>query len=43
MTLFAKTVILAAFLIVALGWLAGGGSVDTDAASMVQKLDGSVI
>ena len=40
MTTFAKSVIIASVLIVALGWLADGGSVDIDAAQNVERLKG---
>ncbi|EEE38496.1 hypothetical protein RKLH11_2338 [Rhodobacteraceae bacterium KLH11] len=40
MTNFAKSVIIVSVLIVALGWLAGGGSVDIDAAQNVERLTG---
>ena len=37
MTTFAKSVIIVSVLIVALGWLADGGSVDIDAAQNVER------
>ncbi len=40
MTTFAKSVIIVSVLIVALGWLADGGSVDIDAAQNVGRLTG---
>lgn len=40
MTSFAKSVIIISVLIVALGWLADGGSVDMDAAQSVERLLG---
>ncbi|WP_275041386.1 hypothetical protein [Ruegeria sp. ANG-S4] len=40
MTIFAKSVIGVSVLIVALGWLADGGSVDIDAAKNVERLFG---
>ncbi|WP_260026172.1 hypothetical protein [Ruegeria conchae] len=40
MTTFAKSVIIVSVLIVALGWLADGGSVDIDAAQNVERLKG---
>ncbi len=43
MTMFAKSVIFASGLVVAIGWLADGGSVEVDAANMVQQLDGSSV
>ncbi len=39
MTKFAKYIVLVSALIVALGWLAGGGSVDKNAAKFVERLD----
>lgn len=41
MTTFAKSVILVSGLIVAVGWLADGGSVENEAAIVVQQFDGS--
>ncbi|WP_256372778.1 MULTISPECIES: hypothetical protein [Alphaproteobacteria] len=43
MTKFAKYVIFASALIVALGWLAGGGSVEIDAAQMVERFDDTAV
>lgn len=39
MTTFAKSVIFVSGLIVALGWLADGGSVEIEAAMVVQQFD----
>ncbi|WP_298381130.1 hypothetical protein [Ruegeria sp.] len=43
MTTFAKSVIVLSFLIVVLGWLADGGSVDMDAAQKVDQLSGITV
>lgn len=43
MTKFAKYVIALSALIVALGWLAGGGSVETKAARNVERLIGTSV
>lgn len=43
MTTFSKSVIFAAGLIVAIGWLADGGSVEVEAANMVEQFDGSSV
>ena len=43
MTLFAKSIIFASGLIVAIGWLADGGSVEVNAANLVQQFDGSSV
>ncbi len=43
MTTFAKCVIMLSALIVALGWLAGGGSVNVDAAQIVDRLSGFLV
>ncbi len=40
MTTFAKYIVVISVLIVALGWLADGGSVDMDAAQNVERLTG---
>ncbi|MGV6802871.1 MAG: hypothetical protein ACWA49_01600 [Ruegeria sp.] len=37
MTIFAKSVIFASAIIVAFGWLVGGGSVDVDATQVVEQ------
>lgn len=43
MTLFAKSVIFVSALIVALGWLADGGSVDKNAAKIVERLNSTQV
>lgn len=43
MTTFAKSVIIVSVLIVALGWLADGGSVDSDVAQVVERLKGTQV
>ncbi len=41
MTKFAKSIVFVSGLIVAIGWLADGGSVKNEAAIVVQQFDGS--
>ncbi len=43
MTNFARTVIILSVLVAALGWLADGGSVDNDAAQVVERLKGTQV
>ena len=43
MTTFAKYVIIVSALIVALGWLADGGSVDKNAANFVERLNSTEV
>ncbi len=43
MTRFAITIIVASVLIVALGWLADGGSVDIDAAQSVERFEVNLV
>ncbi len=43
MTNFARTVIILSVLVAALGWLADGGSVDSDVAQVVERLKGTQV
>ena len=43
MTTFAKSVIILSLLIVVLGWLADGGSVDTEAAHSSEQFIGNAV